>query len=178
MLYTKKGDGGTTKLFESPSGVRISKDSYIFEALGSVDELNSHIGYAKAIAIQNKDKETLEKIQNILFSLQAELGGADKNIAEHHVKFLEDLVAEVESIIPPITSFIIPGGTPLGAYLDVCRTVARRAERSVIRVREKKERTISDTSIQFLNRLSSVFYALARLINYQAGLTEEKPNYK
>jgi len=189
MLYTKKGDNGTTKLFNCKQGERLSKSSAIFEVLGMVDELNTTIGFAKALSVKSKDtlffkgkkisyEDILEKIQQILFSIQAELGGSHVRIKPEHVIFLEDVVYEVETVIPPISSFIVYGGGETGAYLDIVRAVARRAERQVISLRDKEKQEISQEAIQFLNRLSSALFALARHANYQEGFLEQGPNYK
>lgn len=188
MWYTRKGDAGTTKLFDCPQGTRLSKSSPVFEALGTLDELNCAIGFAKALSKEagislliGSEKVAypliLERLQNVLFTIQAELGGSDMHALSTHVEYEEKIVAEVESILPPITSFIVPGGTPLGAYLDVCRTIARRAERLVVGVHEREERKVSAESLQFLNRLSSVLYALARHANYVGGVSERGPEY-
>lgn len=188
MLYTRKGDGGTTKLFDCPAGTRLSKSAPVFAALGAVDELNSCFGYVAALAKgeqlalpMNEEKKSYEDIivrmQEILFCIQAELGGSDIHAKKEHVDFAEAIVAEVEKLLPPITSFIILGGSPAAAYLDVCRTIARRTERAVVTVHETEERKVSAESLQFLNRLSSVFYALARFANFQQGIPEKSPKY-
>ena len=188
MLYTRKGDNGTTKVFDCPQGVRMKKSSAVFIALGTLDELNSSIGYAKVLSGKSKDrvgifgKQTscvliLEKIQNILFTIQAELGGSQKSATESDVLFSERVVYEVETLILPINTFIVCGGGETGAYLDVCRTIARRAERAVLIAIEQDNRKVSDTTLQFLNRLSSVLYALARFANYQEGFSENRPSY-
>lgn len=188
MLYTRKGDNGTTKLFNCPSGQRISKADPVFEALGTLDELNASLGYAKALSQKSGDMlmvdlhkvsyhEIIEVFQQSLFCLQAELGGSDIHISNTHIIYLEKVVHEVETFLPPITSFIVPGGGLTGAYLDVARTVARRAERQLVTLQHKKERVISNEGIIFLNRLSSVLYALARFANYQEGYFENKPEY-
>ena len=188
MLYTKKGDKGTTKLFDCPQGMRVSKSAPVFEALGMIDELNSSLGYARALSRKSGAKLTLagkeisyEKIiqdlQQHLFCIQAELGGSDMHVTEEQLSFVEKIIYEIETLLPPITSFIVPGGTETGAYLDLVRTIARRAERALVSVREKQERVISDTSIAYLNRLSSILYALARFANYQQGYYEQKPTY-
>jgi cob(I)alamin adenosyltransferase len=189
MLYTRKGDSGTTKFFHSEKGERVSKSSPVFEALGTVDELNCHLGFCKALAKDTKDRllmqnskesyeDIIEKIQQCLFSLQAELGGATFYIKDAHVKYLEEIIAEVELFLPPITSFIVPGGGKTGAYLDVSRTVARRAERGIVRLKEENIKEINEQSLIFINRLSSALYALARFANYQEGYTEDKPSYQ
>jgi cob(I)alamin adenosyltransferase len=188
MLYTRKGDGGTTKLFNCPQGVRLSKSQIIFEALGTVDELNCAIGFARSLALKSGDTlivslETksyamiLERLQNMLFVIQAELGGSETSTKKESVDFEEQIVASVEEVLPPITTFIVPGGTEVGAYLDVCRTIARRAERIVIKAHEDDSYPVSAETLMFLNRLSSVLYALARWANHQRGVEEKSPSY-
>lgn len=188
MLYTKKGDNGTTKLFDCKEGQRISKSAFVFEVLGTLDELNSSLGYAKALSEKSKDhlmidkeeveyKDIIEKFQQHLFCIQAELGGSDIHVTPEHTSYLEKVVHFVEELLPPITSFIIGGGGESGAYLDVCRTIARRAERHLVLLRDNKEREVGDESITYLNRLSSALYALARFANYQEGFIENKPTY-
>ncbi len=189
MLYTGKGDNGTTKLFDCPQGIRLSKGSFVFEVLGTLDELNSSLGYAKALSkksnpyfyMENEKipyEKIIDNLQQNVFSIQAEIGGSDIHLNKKHIIYLEKVISEVETILPPIKSFIVPGGGECGAYLDVVRTVARRAERHVVLLQEKEERVIHNESIIFLNRLSSVLYALARLANYQEGFYENKPLYK
>lgn len=188
MLYTKKGDNGTTKLFDCPRGVRISKASFVFETLGTIDELNSSIGYAKSLcqkyslALGTRNgrapyQEILENFQQNLFRIQAELGGSNIHVSEEQINFLEEIIYEVETLLPPVKSFIVPGGGEAGSYLDISRAIARRAERECVALREKKEREIPENSIVFLNRLSSALYALARFANYQQGFLEHPPNY-
>ena len=188
MLYTRKGDKGTTKLFDCPQGTRMSKSAVTFEALGTLDELNSSLGYAKVLAARTGASVLMDgekhlytaligRIQNMLFTTQAELAGAQKQVTEADVLFEEQIVAEVEKDLPPITSFIVSGGGETGAYLDVCRTIARRAERGVIEAMETDKRVVSDETLKFLNRLSSVLYALARYANHQEGFTERAPEY-
>lgn len=187
-LYTGKGDKGTTKLFNCPPGVRISKSASVFEALGTLDELNSNLGYAKVLSGKNNCKlniektetpydEIIERIQQILFSVQAELGGSEVKTKKEHLDYLEIVIAEVEKELPPIKSFIVPGGGETGAYLDITRTLARRAERLVVSVNEKGDQSVGEISLQFLNRLSSTLYALARFANYQQGYLEDNPTY-
>lgn len=191
MLYTKKGDDGTTKLFDSPQGVRVSKDDIIFDALGTVDELNSSVGYAKSLILKEEHiyqliidgehlrlEDILEKIQNYLFSVQAELAGSKDLISQNHVDYEERIIAAVEDTIPPITTFLIPGGDSVSGYLDVCRTIARRAERLVVKTSLQYSDRVSQYVLQFLNRLSSVLYALARFVNHIQNVQEKPPTYQ
>ena len=181
MLYTGKGDNGTTKLFGCDQ--RMSKSSVMAEALGTVDEINSLIGFVKM-----KGKEVLavapltahdllSDVQQDLFVVQAQLAGADKQMDIAKVKKVEGWIAAIESELPPIKSFFVSGGTELGAHCDVARTVARRAERRVVAALEIPDPEHKPPIFAYLNRLSSLLYALARLANHRAGITEEKPHY-
>jgi cob(I)alamin adenosyltransferase len=184
-LYTGKGDAGTTKLFDSPSGVRVRKDDPIFEALGTSDELNTIIGWAKVEARRTKMDclgrpmaGLLHEVQDALFTAQAELAGAPKHIPEQSVKDMETLIHFIEQVLPPITSFLVPGGTELSARLDIARTLARRVERRVVTVHESDTRAVSEHTRRYLNRLSSLLFALGRYVNYRSGIEELPPVYK
>lgn len=179
MLYTGKGDKGTTKLFDTPAGVRMPKTDVVFDALGTLDELNSAIGYAKTIIGKNNPKstDTLEDVQENLFTIQASLAGADKKITGAHVKSLEERIAEIERTLPPINSFIISGGTPAGGFLDFCRTISRRCEREILKLPTAQKDKLSSDALTYLNRLSSLLYAEARNLNNQSGLIEKGPSY-
>ncbi len=164
MLYTRKGDKGTTRTYGCNQ--RISKSSAIAEALGSLDEI-THI---------------LE-IQQTLFMIQAEVAGFPMKISAKKVKHLEALIDEAEKILPPIKTFFISGGTELAATFDFARTLARRAERRVVAVHEAHEHEkgavkLGPHTLPYLNRLSSILYAFARLANYYAQVGEEAPKYK
>ncbi len=180
MLYTGKGDGGTTTAFGC-NQQRISKSSELPEALGALDELNAFLGFAKMRAIGAPRIATaIREVQETLFIIQAEVAGADKRVGEGAVKGVEKLVNEIEKEIPPITGFSIAGGTELSALLDVARTLARRAERRVIAVTNLDKSDLSKISgetLAYLNRLSSLLFALARLANHEAGVAEENPRY-
>jgi cob(I)alamin adenosyltransferase len=178
MLYTGKGDGGTTKMFGCDQQ-RISKSSELPEALGSLDELNAFLGLVKMqCSKEPRIADTLREVQETLFIIQAEVAGADKKVKEDAVKRVEELVNGIEKEIPPLKGFSIAGGTEASALLDVARTLARRAERRVIAVKEANLRELSPATMAYLNRLSSLLFALARLANHLAGVTEENPSYK
>ena len=188
-LFTGKGDGGTTKVFGCDQQ-RISKSSELPEALGTLDELNSFLGLCKVRAKQVQDSGvTLEgvelhtsgiirDVQETLFIVQAEAAGADKRVGEEKVKHLELIVNTIEKEIPPIKSFSIAGGTELSALLDVARTLARRSERRLVGVHEAKIREVGEHTRAYMNRLSSLLFALARLANHKSGIAEENPSYK
>ncbi|MFA7302663.1 MAG: cob(I)yrinic acid a,c-diamide adenosyltransferase [Candidatus Paceibacterota bacterium] len=176
-LFTGKGDGGTTKAFGCDQQ-RISKSSELPEALGSLDELNAFLGFVKMRAVEvPRIQEIVRGTQEQLFIVQAEVAGADKRLAAGSVADVEKLVNEIENEIPPIKSFSIAGGTELSAMLDVARTLARRAERRIVAVIEGGFREVAPETKAYMNRLSSLLFALARLANHLAGVAEENPKY-
>lgn len=176
-LFTGKGDGGTTKTFGCDQQ-RISKSSLLPEALGALDELNAYLGFVKMrSAHEPRIKDALRSAQETLFIVQAEVAGADKKVKEEAVKQVEEWVNGIEKEIPPIKGFSIAGGTELSAILDVARTLARRAERRLVAVTEADLRPLSKETMAYMNRLSSLLFALARLANHLAGVAEENPRY-
>lgn len=182
-LFTGKGDGGSTKLFDSEPGKRVTKASPIFECLGMLDELNTLVGWCKAecpedlLVQEQKARMVLHDVQNHLFTLQAEVAGAPKAIPLSSVEALGVLINRIESEMPPIKTFLVPGGTELSSRLDIARAVSRRAERRLVTLHESGERAVSDSSRAYANRLSSLLYALTRLVNHRAGITESPPEY-
>lgn len=170
MLYTGKGDNGTTTTFGSNE--RVGKDSALIEALGTADELNSFLGFVKSKS--QEDCEVLEAAQQNLFIIQAELAGADKHIEENKLREIETIIKDIERALPPIKTFFVPGANEASSLLDVARTMARRLERRVISLRKEDSHFLSPFSLAYLNRLSSLLYALARL---RAGGEETKPHY-
>lgn len=184
MLYTGKGDNGTTKTFGCDQ--RISKSSAIAEALGSLDEINSFLGLCKIKSEKEKfilpngtiASKEIHNIQKNLFIIQAEIAGSEISIKEEKIKDIEKIINDIEKELPPIKSFFISGGTKLAVLFDISRTIARRAERRVVEVSEEGKTKVSDFSKAYLNRLSSLLYALARLTNHKFGIKEESPDYE
>ncbi|OGG78447.1 ATP:cob(I)alamin adenosyltransferase [Candidatus Kaiserbacteria bacterium RIFCSPLOWO2_01_FULL_52_12b] len=186
MLYTGKGDGGTTKMFGCDQQ-RISKSSELPEALGALDELNAFIGFVKMRSQQQIPKSSyrtnlvfgdiLRDVQEKLFITQAEVAGADKHLVQKDVEAVEVIINDIEKEIPPLKGFSIAGGTELSALLDVARTLARRAERRLTAVAEAGLRELAPETRAYMNRLSSLLFALARLANHLAGVAEETPTY-
>jgi cob(I)alamin adenosyltransferase len=174
-LFTGKGDDGTTYKFDSKD--RFSKASAVAEALGTVDELNTYLGLVK-IKAAGEFAEDLEEIQQNLFIVQAELAGADKKIDPKKVEKMSEQINEIEKELPPITSFLIAGGSEIAAMFDVARTIARRAERRTVAVVDEGTIEITGGTLAYLNRLSSMLYALARLSNHKFGIKEEQPSYE
>lgn len=184
MLYTKRGDNGTTKLFSCKENERISKSGKIFEVLGSLDELNSLVGYAKVLAkkekvkLKNKNYEDiLEDIQNMIFTLQASFAGSNKKLKNEDILYLENIIDGIEKTIPKINSFLISGHSKLSAFLDVLRSNTRKVERICVSLKDTSKYDVLDIHIVFLNRLSSFFYALERYVNFQKKHKEKSPKY-
>lgn len=176
MLYTGKGDGGTTQTFGRDQK-RVSKSSEVPEALGALDELNAFLGFVKVRAQGNERIAPIVRdVQETLFIIQAEVAGAEKQVARTKVEEIETIIKAIEKEIPPLKGFSIAGGTEVSALLDVSRTIARRAERRVVAAAENG-RAVSEHTRAYLNRLSSLLFALARLANHLAGVAEESPRY-
>jgi cob(I)alamin adenosyltransferase len=177
MLYTGKGDTGTTTAFGCDQK-RISKSSELPEALGALDELNAFLGVVKVRAVgESNIADTVREAQEILFIIQAEVAGADKKVEREAVQKIEALIGGIEKEIPPLKGFSIAGGTELSALLDVARTLARRAERRLIAATDAGVCVLSLDTTAYMNRLSSLLFALARLANHLAGVAEENPRY-
>lgn len=181
-LYTRKGDKGDTSFFGCKQ--RFLKNSALAEALGSVDEINSLLGVCKVksgkIKIGKENiflAEIIEQIQQHLFIIQANLAGADKKISKEKIEFLEKIINEIEKQLPLIKSFFIAGGTELSALFDYARTVSRKAERRVVAFSESGKNKASPEVLAYLNRLSSMLYALSRICNAILGATEKPPSY-
>ena len=177
MLFTGKGDNGTTRTFGT-NQQRISKSSLLPEALGALDELNAFLGFVK---MRSTDEprifSAVRDIQETLFIVQAEVAGAEKKVGKDTVKKVEETINAIEKEIPPLKGFSIAGGTELSALLDVARTIARRTERRLVAVVETETRLLSAETMAYMNRLSSLLFALARLANHLKGVQEENPRY-
>lgn len=169
-IYTRTGDSGETSLF---GGGRVRKDHRRIEAYGTVDELNSCLGMARALGQPADVDEVLAHIQNDLFQLGADLAtphGVQATVARveaSHVHYLEQTIDRFDASLAPLKSFILPGGTLAAAQLHVARTVCRRAERCAVRLAEAE--AIGDFPIAYLNRLSDLLFVLARYVAAKTG---------
>lgn len=186
-LYTGIGDDGTTTLFHCDQG-RISKSANIIEALGSLDELNAYLGIVKVyseeehlkILINKKNisyNSILKDIQQTLFIIQAEIAGSDIHVSKENLKQIEDVIKKISELLPPITSFTVSGGSILSAELDFSRTLARRAERRIVQVQDEGIKILNPLTMTYMNRLSSVLFAMSRYANYLLSIPEDHPNY-
>lgn len=181
MWYTRKGDDGTTGSFGTKD--RMKKSSLRAEGLGSLDELNSWLGLVKiksgalGAVLDTLPEDLVHRLQSDLFIIQAELAGAEMTIGEDKVLWLEAVTDAAEKEVPLLKGFSIAGGTELSAMFDIARTQARRTERAVLRAGEDGHE-VGPGSKQYLNRLSSILFALARLSNSRGGITERSPEYR
>ena len=153
-VYTRTGDKGTTGLY---TGERVPKQSMRVEAYGTVDEISSALGLARATVRREDVRETIYKVQQLLMSLMADI--ASLNLPEPYIK--EEHVKMFEETIQPLSHFIIPGGTPGSAALDIARTTTRRAERCLLRLSETEE--VNQQVLICLNRLSDLCFILSRV---------------
>ena len=173
-IYTKTGDKGETSLF---GGRRVPKDELRIEAYGTVDELNSVVGTARAFNENKQIDEILGEIQHQLFVLGADLAtpaevksSAMKRISEEDFTSLEKFIDEIDAQLDPLKSFIVPGGSKSASILHHARTVCRRAERRVVSLRKRNE--TSETTVIYLNRLSDLLFVLARYANKVSNTAE------
>jgi cob(I)alamin adenosyltransferase len=174
-IYTKLGDGGETHLGDMS---RVSKLHPRVEAYGTVDELNATIGVALLEPLPETVVRWLRRVQNDLLDVGADLsvpaaetdrpgdgeGRERLRVGPAYTEWLEQACDEVNAKLPPLRSFVIPGGTPAGAHLHVCRTVCRRAERRAIAVQDGNPEVV-----RYLNRLSDLLFILSRAVNLPAG---------
>lgn len=167
-IVTRTGDDGSTGLAD---GRRVPKHDPRIEALGAVDELNSFVGLLAAEALDEATRGLLAAIQNDLFDLGGELALPDRpQIGDDHLARLEAAVADLNAGLPPLAEFILPGGTGPAALAHVCRSVCRRAERRLSALAETD--LIATGPGKYLNRLSDLFFVLARVLNRSAGGSE------
>ena len=164
-IYTRLGDGGETDLGDRS---RVRKSNPRIEACGAVDELGANLGFALTLpGLAGQTSGWLRRIQNDLFDLGADLAvpGEDPRerlrLLAEQVEWLEGRCDEVNAGLEPLRSFVLSGGTPAAAWLHVCRTVCRRAERRVVALGEDA----SPQTVRYLNRLSDLLFILAREAN-------------
>ncbi len=183
-IYTRTGDRGETGLI---GGRRVLKDDARVEAYGSLDELNSAIGAARAALAQEggaaagraeataEIDAALDQIQRDLFVIGAEVAAPGNEaqgprIGPPEVAALESIIDHLDAALPALRVFILPGGSPAGAALHMARTVARRAERRVVTL--SRAEPVNPEILRYLNRVADLLFVLARAVNARAGVTE------
>ena len=174
-IYTRTGDDGSTAL---GFGGRLAKDALRLECYGTVDELNSCLGVARAAAAPAEIDAELARIQNELFHLGSDLCVPEAEKAKHpvpriearHVTALESTIDRWNAELQPLANFVLPGGSPVAAALHVARTVCRRAERRLVTL--ARSEPVGEWTVPYLNRLSDALFVLARAANRAAGVED------
>jgi cob(I)alamin adenosyltransferase len=181
-IYTKTGDGGDTSL---AGGQRVSKDSLRIECYGTVDELNAFVGLASVTAeealaqqpalgtlppILRRIQHELFNLGSVLATLPADIGPRQPRITEAEVRQLEQEIDAANEGLPPLGSFVLPGGSRLDAELHACRTICRRAERLAVALSRRE--AVPGEAIRYLNRLSDALFVWSRWVNHILGTRE------
>ena len=175
-IYTKKGDAGQTSLL---GGARVPKHHLRIEAYGTVDELNSYLGVLKdQMPAETGFEGLLKEIQDALFTLGSHLASDPSassmmklpEVTAADVERLEQSIDQMDTELPALKNFVLPGGHPANSFAHVARCVCRRAERLVVQLSEEAE--ISPIILQYLNRLSDWLFTFARMMSLKTGSAE------
>jgi cob(I)alamin adenosyltransferase len=175
-IYTRTGDDGSTAL---GTGERRRKYDLRVAAYGTVDELNAALGVARLHASDDPELDAmLARIQNDLFDVGADLcmpdkgkgpGGARLDVTDAQVEWLEREIDRLNAALPPLRSFILPGGCAAASYLHLARTVCRRAERLIVELADKGGESVTPAALKYVNRLSDFLFVAARFANRQGS---------
>jgi cob(I)alamin adenosyltransferase len=172
-IYTRTGDGGSTTLFD---GTRVAKSDLRVEAYGEVDEVNAAVGAARAEGLDPDIDLVMDRVQRDLFALGSRLADPAERVADRvsrimlgleDVARLEDWIDKYETELPPLRSFILPGGTRAASALHLARTICRRAERRIVALA-----SVEIGFLAYMNRLSDLLFVLTRVVNHRAGIAE------
>lgn len=171
-IYTKTGDQGMTGLI---GGTRVQKNDVRIEAYGTVDELNSLVGWLASYELMKFESEFLGKIQHLLFAIGSNLATDQTKIAlnsasiisEEDILGIENEIDRLGENLPELRAFILPGGTQEGSLCHVCRTVSRRAERRILDI--SRDYDVDNQIIKYINRLSDYFFVLSRYVTIRKG---------
>ena len=174
-IYTKTGDKGTTSLV---GGTRINKGALKIESYGTVDELNAWIGLLRDQEVNQNRRELLKEIQDRLFTIGSDLASEPEQVRkkkipdllEEDILLLEKEMDAMDTEIPPLRAFVLPGGHQSVSFTHLARTVCRRAERLVIRLSAEEE--TNALIIKYLNRLSDYLFVLSRKMTQELGSEE------
>lgn len=173
-IYTRKGDKGNTTLV---GGKKVSKTHIRIEAYGTIDELISHIGMLRDMATTGDLKSSLLQVQDRLMTCAAILAADCEDcqvripeILDADITLLEDSIDQMETVLAPLTSFVLPGGHVVSSQCHIARTVCRRAERQIIRLTE--ELFVPDAVLKYVNRLSDFLFVLARKVLHDYSIKD------
>jgi cob(I)alamin adenosyltransferase len=174
-IYTRRGDTGETDLLH---GVRVWKSSPCLDAIGTLDELSATLGLLRIERVPEEIDRLLERLQNELFCAGTELASAPSaespcpRIAKGHIQAIEATIDQYDARLQPLKGFILPGGVRAAAMFHVARTICRRAERHLAALIQVDKQAVSADMMAYINRLSDLFFVLARLSNAQAGVAD------
>jgi cob(I)alamin adenosyltransferase len=169
-IYTRTGDDGSTGLY---GGGRVAKCDLRLQAVGAVDELNAQLGVARTLPLPRECDEILDTLQNQMFDLGAELATPDAvgrgtdSLQDAHVSQVEGWIDRFEAGLPPLQTFILPGGSPGAATLHLARCICRRAERQMVALSQVAG--VRDIALRYINRVSDLLFVLARASNAELG---------
>ena len=174
-VYTRTGDQGETSLV---GGVRIKKSHIRLEAYGTVDELSAHLGMLVSMMKQDEERDFIIRIQNNLFNVCTHLATDQSqtplypsaHLADGEIASIEQRIDSLMKQLPERQGFVLPGGVPAACQAHICRTVCRRAERRIAALAEEAQ--IAPEMQQYVNRLSDYLFVLAKIINFNAGQSE------
>ncbi len=180
-IYTRKGDRGKTSLYNakyytkydksSAQRGEVSKDSLRINAIGAIDELNSHLGVTISISENRILNRKLKETQRDLLTIGSILAGSNLRFFKTKTRHLEKEIDEIERRLPKLENFILPGGSKVASSFQYARVLARRAERRLVAVNAREK--VKPQIFTFLNRLSDYLFMLARDSNYKSGIKEE-----
>jgi cob(I)alamin adenosyltransferase len=174
-IYTRHGDTGETGLL---SGVRVWKNSPRLEVIGTIDELNATLGLLRTERLPEEIDRLLERLQNELFNAGTELAAASPAespcpaIAAQNIQEIEAAIDQSDARLQPLKGFVLPGGVRSAALFHIARTICRRAERQLAALVQLDKQAVSPSMLAYINRLSDLFFVLARLSNAQAGVAD------
>ena len=174
-IYTKTGDKGMTSLI---GGTRVPKNSARLEAYGSVDELNTYIGMIRSFPLEEQELSELVTIQTILFDVGGNLATYTSveglkirlGVTEEDISVLEKAMDRMDAQLPPLKSFVLPGGDQAVSFCHIARTVCRRVERRILDMNREFE--VDDAVIKYINRLSDYLFVLSRKVANDRGVRE------
>ena len=172
-IYTGTGDNGTTSLI---GGTRVEKDHIRVEAYGTIDELNAHLGLLSVVIEDEQTRAFIEKIEHNMLTIGCSLANEQKSentLSDEDIAVMQKAIDDLETQLPPMHCFIIPGGTEAAARANLCRTICRRAEREIIRL--KRECEVEHNIMVYINRLSDYLFLLQRQLLCGFEKKWEKP---
>jgi cob(I)alamin adenosyltransferase len=171
-IYTKRGDAGETSLYDKKNTQRsrISKDSFIIETLGTIDELNSVLGVSLSFCKRKKTRALIKEVQSNLLVIGSITAGSKLRFSKTKTQKFEKIIDELESKLPVLKNFLLPGGTKFASHLHLARSVSRRLERRMVKLSKTNE--VKPQVLVYLNRLSDFLFMLARDDNFSFGEKE------